>query len=345
MKKKKGMQSFILPNHPRIVSSSAVVGKKEGEGPLGSYFDSVCEDDTLGLESWERAESMMLEQAARKALSKIGKTPEEIDVFMGGDLLSQIISAGFAARELRSPFLGIYGACSTMAESLIIASMLTDGGFADIAVCGSSSHFSSSEREFRYPLEMGTQSSPTAQRTVTGSGAAVVASVEADLETAVYGYIAVTGGTIGRVCDYGITDASNMGAAMAPAAASTICAHLAENVIEPGYYSRIITGDLGRFGTQMLYELCYEKGFDIENVHDDCGLMIFSNEQKVMCGGSGCGCCASVLCSVLLPMIESGDLERVLFTATGALLSPLSSLQGESIPCIAHAVVLERISL
>ena len=345
MNKKKGERSFVLPSQPRIVSSAAFVGRKEGEGPLGGSFDTVLKDDTLGLDSWEQAESRMLESAVRLSLAKLDKTPDDIDLFFGGDLLSQIISAGFAARELRAPFIGMYGACSTMAESLITAAMITDGGFSRVAVCGASSHFSSSEREFRYPLEMGTQSPPTAQRTVTGAGAVVVTAGDETVKKPVYTNIVMTGGTVGRVCDYGITDASNMGAAMAPAAASTICAHLEENGLVPEYYSRIITGDLGIFGSELLYELCRAKGWEIERVHDDCGVMIFSKEQKTVCGGSGCGCCASVLSAHILPELENGNYERVLFVATGALLSPLSSLQGESIPSIAHAAVLERRSL
>ena len=265
---------------------------------------------------------------------------------IGGVLMLLEIPLFFAPSFYKmdlSAFLGMYGACSTMAESIIAAAMLTDGGFSDLAVCGASSHFSSSEREFRYPLEMGTQSPPTAQRTVTGAGAAVIASSEYACEKRLFSHIAITGGTVGRVCDYGITDASNMGAAMAPAAASTICAHLSENGLEPSYYDVIFTGDLGSFGSDMLLELCGKRGFDLGANHSDCGLMIFSKEQKVICGGSGCGCCASVLCSEILPALERGELSRILFVATGALLSPLSSLQGESIPAIAHAAVLERI--
>ncbi len=342
MKKKIGLQSFSLPSRPRIVSAASFVGPKEGEGPLGGRFDVVLRDDTLGLDSFEQAETRMLESAVRLSLAKIEKNPADIDFFMGGDLLSQIISAGFAARELRSPFIGMYGACSTMAESLVTAAMLTDGGFSSLAVCGASSHFSSSEREFRYPLEMGTQATPTSQRTVTGAGAVTVASSDLKLEEPFFKSIVITGGTVGRVCDYGITDASNMGAAMAPAAASTICAHLSENGLSPDRYDRIITGDLGSFGSELFYELCHSKGYDVSRVHSDCGMLIFSKEQKVICGGSGCGCCASVLAAELLPMLEEGEWKRILFAATGALLSPLSSLQGESIPSIAHAIVIER---
>ena len=312
---------------------------------MGKMFDVVCKDDTVGLDSWEQAESRMLQSAVKLALRKIDRSPEDIDIFLGGDLLSQIISAGFAARELRSPFMGMYGACSTMAESIITAAMLTDGGFSDLSICGASSHFSSSEREFRYPLEMGTQSSPTSQRTVTGAAAVAICSSDYKIEDPFYSDIAVVGGTIGSVQDYGITDASNMGAAMAPAAASTICTHFADYGICPDHYDRIFTGDLGSFGTQMLYELCDAKGYDLSNNHSDCGMIIFSPDQNVMCGGSGCGCCASVLSARILPDLNSGKLSRILFVATGALLSPLSALQGETIPSIAHAAVLERKSL
>lgn len=340
--KKTGKRSFRLESAARIVSSASFVGEKEGEGPLGAKFDTVCHDDTLGLKSWEQAESRMLESAVRLALRKIGADTTDADLFMGGDLLNQIISAGFAARELRIPFLGMYGACSTIAESLITAAMLTDGGFADLSVCGASSHFSSVERQFRYPLEMGTLAPPTSQRTVTGAGAVVIASKNARIESPVYSHSAITGGTVGIVCDYGITDAANMGAAMAPAAASTLCAALDDGGYALEDFDRIFTGDLGSFGSDMLYELCRVRGYDIKAVHSDCGLLIFSPKQKVQCGASGCGCSAAVLSADILPRIESGEYRRVLFIATGALLSPVSSLQGESIPGVAHAAVIER---
>jgi len=325
------------------VSAASFVGDKEGKGPLGSKFDTICRDDTLGLKSWEQAESRMLESAVRLALYKIGAETKDADLFIGGDLLNQIISAGYAARQLHIPFIGLYGACSTIAEGLITAAMLTDGGFFDLAVCGASSHFSSAERQFRYPLEMGTQASPTSQRTVTGAGALALASQGKLLTDTAFKNIAVIGGTVGMVCDYGITDASSMGAAMAPAAASTICAHLEENSLEPGYYDMIFTGDLGSFGTDMLYELCRERGHDISNHHTDCGLLMFSKDQNVLCGASGCGCAATVLAADILPKLETGEYKRILFLATGALMSSVSSLQGESIPGIAHAAVIERI--
>ncbi len=342
MNKKTGKRSFRLASPVRIVSSGSFVGEKEGQGPLGKKFDTICRDDTLGLDSWEQAESRMLESAVRLALSKIEKEPKDADIFMGGDLLNQIISAGFAARELRIPFIGLYGACSTIAEGLITASMLIDGGFAELAVCGASSHFSSVERQFRYPLEMGTLASPTSQRTVTGAGALALVPYGVSFNKEVFSHAAVTGGTIGLVMDYGITDAANMGAAMAPAAASTICANLDENGIEPDCYDAIFTGDLGSFGTEMLYELCRARGYDIEKVHTDCGMLMFSEEQNAVCGASGCGCAATVLSSHILPELDSGRYRRILFLATGALQSAVSSLQGESIPGIAHAAVIER---
>ncbi len=340
--KKHGRQSFGLGSPVRIASSGSFVGEKEGQGPLGDEFDVICRDDTLGLKSWEQAESRMLESSVRLALRRLGLEPSDADLFIGGDLLNQIISAGFAARELRIPFIGLYGACSTIAEGLVAASMLVDGGFAGLAVCGASSHFSSAERQFRYPLEMGTQASPTSQRTVTGAGAITLVSGEKTLESLAFSRCAVTGGTVGVVRDYGITDASNMGAAMAPAAADTICTHLEENGLAPEHYDRIFTGDLGAFGSQMLCELCRRRGFDIEKVHEDCGMLMFSPEQKVVCGASGCGCAATVLAAHILPAVERGELKRVLFLATGALHSTVSNLQGDSIPGIAHAAVIER---
>ncbi len=342
MGKRIGTQSYLLDSKPAIISAASFVGDKEGKGPLGNKFDVICRDDTLGLDSWEQAESRMLESAVRLALAKMGKKPSDLDVVLGGDLLNQIISAGYAARELKSPFLGLYGACSTIAEGLSVGAMLSDGGFSALLACSASSHFSSAERQFRYPLEMGTQATPTAQRTVTGAGAIVIAPQSSCIKNKVFHNVIISGGTIGRVIDYGITDASNMGAAMAPAAADTICAHLKDNTLTPNYYDAIITGDLGIFGSEMLYELCKMKGAEIESVHVDCGKLMFSQEQNVNCGGSGCGCSATILCSHILPMVESGEYSRILFMATGALMSPISTLQGESIPSIAHAVVIER---
>lgn len=340
-----GKHSFLLESKPRIIASCAYVGEKEGKGPLGKEFDCVVKDDTLGLGSWEQAESRMFESAVRASLQRIKRTPEDLSMLIGGDLLNQIISAGFAARELKAPFIGLYSACSTISESLMLGGMLINGGFASLTACCASSHYSSVERQYRYPLEMGVQPVPTSQRTVTGAGCMLLGRPELfenDIEL-MYRHIAVTGGTVGTVADYGITDANNMGAAMAPAAAKTIMEHFRDTCTNAGAFDRIITGDLGRFGTQLLYELLDEKGMDIQSVHEDCGKLIFGEEQGAVCGGSGCGCSAVVMSSHFLPMIECGELKKVLFLATGALLSPVSSMQGESIPSIAHAVVIEHV--
>ncbi|MBR4435605.1 MAG: stage V sporulation protein AD [Clostridia bacterium] len=340
---KTGSRSFELASKPRIVSSASYVGKKEGEGPLGDRFDVIMKDDTLGLKSWEKAESRMFESAVRVALSKVERTSEDLDCLIGGDLLDQIVSAGFAAREIRSPFIGLYSACSTITEALMIGGMLMDGGFIDLAACAGSSHFSSVERQYRFPLEMGVQPVPTAQRTVTGAGCMLL-SREAigENKQKCFQNIIVSAGTMGSVEDFGITDAGNMGAAMAPAAADTIAKHLADFGRSPCDYDRIITGDLGVFGSDMLFELLEKRGIGIRSVHNDCGKLIFGDDKSVVCGGSGCGCAAVTLASHYLPLIESGKLKRILILATGALLSPVTSMQGESIPAIAHAVVIEH---
>ena len=337
-----GKHSFVLERRPHIVSSASYVGDKEGKGPLGGCFDVVCKDDTLGLDSWEQAESRMFESSVRVALAKFGAQSSDLSCLMGGDLLNQIISAGFAAREIRAPFLGLYGACSTICEGIVVGSMLVDGGYMDMVACAASSHFSSAERQYRYPLEMGVQETPTAQRTVTGAGCVIIKDPDNLCGDYPFMNIVITGGTVGSVEDYGITDANNMGAAMAPAAAETICTHFKDTNTTPRDYDRIITGDLGKFGTEMLYELCSSQGYNISGRHDDCGKLMFSEEQNVVCGGSGCGCAATVLSGHLSPMLESGKYRRILFLATGALLSPVSSLQGESIPSIAHAIVIEH---
>ena len=339
-----GKHSFTLDSRPRIVSSATFVGQKEGKGPLGSCFDVVIKDDTLGLNSWEQAESRMYESAVRVALAKLKLQSDSLSCLIGGDLLDQIISSGFAAREIRAPFIGLYSACSTITEALMIGGMLTDGGFAELTACAASSHFSTAERQYRYPLEMGTQPAPTSQRTVTGAGSILIAAADRanELNERFFTHIVLSGGTMGSVEDYGITDANNMGAAMAPAAAETITCHFRDTGTQPNDYDRIITGDLGKFGSEMLLDLMQKNGYDIENRHEDCGKLIFSEKQNAICGGSGCGCAATVLSSHFLPMIENGEINRVLFLATGALLSPTSSLQGESIPCISHAVVIEH---
>ncbi len=343
--KRIGNRTVIFENPPQVLTAATIVGDMEGQGQLGGLFDVVLMDDTWGEKSWEKAESKMFEQSVRMALSKVNWDTANLHCLLGGDLLNQIVSANFAARQLGVPFLGLYGACSTMAESLLVGSMLIDGGFAANAACVAASHFSTAERQFRYPLEMGTTSPPTAQRTVTGAGAVLLQEAAAQPETAgqsLYRNIFITSGTIGKVVDMGITDASNMGAAMAPAAADTIAAHLQDTDKKAADYDAIITGDLGRFGSQMLFELCHERGIDLSGRHLDCGNLVFHPEQNVNCGASGCGCAATVLCAKLLPELSEGKWNTMLFLATGALMSTQSSQQGETIPGIAHAVTLAR---
>ncbi len=339
-KKHLGSRTLTFPNAPRLVNSASVVSGAERDGPLGERFDMALEDDTWGEKSFEKAECRMFERAARIALDKQRWEEKTLDCLLGGDLLNQIITANYAARALGAPFLGLYGACSTMAESLLVGSVLVDGGYADRVACVASSHFASAERQYRYPLEMGTTSPPTAQHTVTGAGCVLLAGARSGQDG--FRRIRVRAATIGKVVDLGITDASNMGAAMAPAACDTIVTHLRDTGRCTSDYDLIITGDLGRFGSEMLFSLCKDQEVDLSGRHLDCGNLIYHPEQKFDCGGSGCGCSAVTLASYLLDQMEHGDCRRMLFLATGALLSPTATMQGESIPGIAHAVVLER---
>ena len=339
--KRMGGQTLVFSNPGTVISSGTIAGPLEGKGPLGGHFDTVLKEDTWGEDSWEKAERKMFERAVRTAMDKAELKPSDVDCLLGGDLLNQIISANFAARELKMPFLGLYGACSTMAESLLIGGMLLDGGYANCVACTAVSHFSTAERQYRNPLEMGGQTTPTSQRTVTGAGCSIAVGPNYS-GSRMYRNIFITAGTIGKVIDLGITDPNNMGAAMAPAAADTFAAHLSDTGRGVMDYDLVVTGDLGRFGSEMFIDLCRDNGIDLEDRHMDCGNMIFSPDQKVDCGGSGCGCSATVLNGYLLERIEKGELRRIFFMATGALLSPTSSMQSESIPGIAHGVVLER---
>lgn len=337
MAERLGKYTIALNSHPSVTGFAAVVGKTEGEGPLKDEFDFVFEDDTLGEASFEKAESALQKEAVTRALSKSGKTPEEVDFSLAGDLLNQCIGSSFGLRSLNMPFIGLYGACSTMALSLGLASMLVDCGAARVTVASTSSHFCSAERQFRLPLEYGGQRTPTSQRTATAAGASVVEKKQS-------GKPAVDAVTFGRITDLGIKDANNMGAAMAPAAANTIADFLKDTSSSPSDFDMILTGDLGKVGSRLLCELLQkDRGIDIESIHADCGLLLYDAEkQDVHAGGSGCGCGASVLNSYIMRRLESGELSRVLFVATGALMSPTSSLQGESIPSIAHAVLLSK---
>jgi stage V sporulation protein AD len=319
----------------RIKSYASVVGKKEGAGPIGDCFDEVIKDSHFGRNTWEQAETRFQLEAVGLALRKAGLEKEDIGVICAGDLLNQCIGSAYSGRELEIPFLGLYGACSTMAESLISAAVLTDCGIAHCAAAVTSSHFSTAERQFRFPLSYGGQRTPTAQWTCTASGAVILSREGGD--------IGICGGCIGRIRDLGITDINNMGSAMAPAAADTIIRYLSATDTVPADYDFIVTGDLGLVGSSLLIELLQGEGIDISAQHRDCGVMIFDPDtQDTHCGGSGCGCGASVLCGHFLPMLEKGDIRNILFAATGALMSPLSLQQGESIPAISHLVHIRK---
>ncbi|MDD3919953.1 MAG: stage V sporulation protein AD [Eubacteriales bacterium] len=343
--KRIGERSLRFDTHPRIISGAEIVGELEGQGPIGGAFDTVLMDDRWGEKSYERAECRMFEEAVRTMLHKVNWETSDLDCLLGGDLLNQIVTANYAARQLGTPFLGLYGACSTMAQSMLLGAMLIDGGYARNAACAASSHFATAERQYRMPLEMGTTDPPTAQHTVTGAGALLLEETGPQTEEhpfLTYRHLHITGGTIGRVVDLGITDAANMGAAMAPAACDTIVAHVMDINQQISYYDLVVTGDLGQFGSEMLYELCREQGVDLAGRHLDCGNLIYHPQQKMNCGGSGCGCSAVVMAAHILPRMEDGNWSRVLFLATGALMSPGIVQQGETIPGIAHAVVIER---
>ncbi|MEG1887297.1 MAG: stage V sporulation protein AD [Oscillospiraceae bacterium] len=329
MAKKTGRATLIYENDVCISSFAAVVGKKEGQGPLGNEFDMIFENELLGEKSFEKAESRLQELSLENAIKKGGINKEEIEFLFAGDLLNQCIGSAYASRGLATPFIGLYGACSTMALSLCLASFFVENGVAKRAAAVTSSHFCSAERQFRFPLEYGGQRTPTAQWTVTGSGCAIVSAEKSSPK--------ILSITFGRTMDLGVKDINNMGAAMAPAAADTIKTFLNDTHTNPKDYDLILTGDLGMFGSNLLYEILEKDDIYITDRHKDCGLMIFDmKNQDVHAGGSGCGCSASVLCSKILNEVKSGKLKNILFCATGALMSPTSILQGESIPSIAH---------
>ena len=325
------MHCIRFRSAPTIHSFAAIAGQKEAEGNFGRFFDRIEPDPALGEKSWERAESRLQAETLRLAADKGLLKVDELDCILAGDLINQCTGSTFAVRGTDVPFLGVYGACSTMAESLLLAGVLADGGYVQRAAAVTSSHFSTAERQFRFPLSYGGQRTPTAQWTCTASGAAIVGKHAA----APY----LTGGCIGRICDLGVTDTTNMGAAMAPAAADTISRYLTATDTAPGHYDAIITGDLGKVGSPLLIELLQGQGIDISAVHFDCGAEMFDcDKQDTHAGGSGCGCSASLLCAYFLPKLAAGEMRRVLFCATGALLSAVSSQQGESIPSICHLV-------
>lgn len=328
---KRGKQSFIPLVSPVITAWASIAGKKESEGPLKSYFDETSSDNHFGEQTWEQAEKKLQQMALNKLIEKAGIRKEHIDLVLSGDLLNQCIGSSFSLRNTNIPHLGLYGACSTMAESLLIASMVVGGGYADRVVAMTSSHFASSERQYRFPLAYGGQRTPTAQWTVTGSGAALIsANGNGPM---------IESCTVGTVTDLGIKDAANMGAAMAPAAYRTIRSHFDDMATGPDEFDLIVTGDLGQTGMEILLELGKRDGVYLGGKIADCGTMVFDNTmQDVHSGGSGCGCSAITLCSYLLRQLNSGKLKHILFCGTGALLSPTSTQQGLPIPGVCHAV-------
>ena len=380
MPKKKGdgdmrarKQTLKFRNRPYIISAYAIGGKKEGEGPLHDWFDECLSDDTYGENTWEKSESRMLKTAMTECMRRGGKTTEEIGAVLSGDLLNQLMSSSFMARDLQIPFLGMYGACSTMTESLMLGAVLTDGGYSDNVMIGASSHYCTAERQFRLPLEHGNQRPPSAQWTATAAGAMLLsrgiegnsragsgekerggtknAGTELRIDDAgnVYAQrqIRIECGTIGKVIDAGVKDSNQMGSAMAPAAVDTILTHLEETGRTLDHYDLVCTGDLGFIGKSIVRDLLEDAGVSrktIADVYDDCGAMIYAPEQDIHSGGSGCGCSASVFAGYVYRNMKEGKIRRALIVSTGAMLSTISPFQGESIPGIAHAISLESVS-
>lgn len=334
MNKKIGSQTIELDSKPVILEAFASVGKKEGEGPLGKYFDAVHQDEFLNKSTWEQAESELMRTTVLGVVANAQIKFSDIDYIFAGDLINQCTSSSFAIKDFGIPFFGIFGACSTMAEGLSLASMMVDAGFAQKTICTTSSHFCGAEKQFRFPVEYGSCRTPTSQWTVTGSGAAIISNQGEGPK--------VTHITTGKIIDMGVTDANNMGAAMSPAAADTIYTHLKDTNRSPSFYDLIVTGDLANTGSDLLIKLLKMQNTDISSNHKDCGSMIFDTKaQNVKAGGSGCGCCGSVFCGYLYKLLKSGKVKNLLLVATGALMNPVSASQGQSIPSIAHAVAIE----
>ncbi len=332
--KKIGTQTFKLDNPVTIFETASIVGKKESDGPLAKYFDVCLQDEFFGEKTWEKAESKMIKFAIETVIRKSNIAVSDIDYLLAGDLLNQCISSSFGIRDFEIPFLGIFGACSTFVEGMMIGSMLLDGGAGNYALAATSSHFCSAEKQFRFPLELGNQRPPTSQWTVTGSSAAVLSKSG----TGPF----ITHVTPGKIVDRGITDANNMGSAMAPAAVSTILTHLKDTGRKPTYYDAIITGDLGHIGKGIVLDLCKAEGFQLSSIYNDCGVLMFDKEkQDTHSGGSGCACCGTVFSGYFFNQLKEKKIKKMLLVATGALMNSTSTQQGESIPGIAHAVSIE----
>ena len=330
---KLGKQTIKFDNPPTILDCASIVGPKEAQGPLAEYFDQTLEDEFWGEKTWEKAESKIIKETVNTVISKSGVPSDQIDLMIAGDLLNQCISSSFGLREANIPFLGVFGACSTFVESMCIGSICVES-FAKNVLCATSSHFCSAEKQFRFPLELGNQRTPTAQWTVTGSGAAIIT------QSGMGPYI--THITPGKIIDMGIKDANNMGAAMAPAFCETLITHFLDTGRSPNYYDAIISGDLGHVGKEIAIDIAKARGYNIKPNYNDCGVLIFEKEkQDTHSGGSGCGCCGSVFSGYFFKQLKAKKLKKVLLIATGALMNSTSSQQGESIPGIAHAISIE----
>lgn len=350
MKNKLGKQTFLFPSKPGIIGAYSIVGEKEGKGPMAKWFDQILEDDTFGEKTWEKAESKMLKEAILQAIQRSGCETASIDLILSGDLINQIMSSTFMARDLSIPFIGLYGACSTMTESMMLAALMVDGGYASNIAVGASSHYCTAERQFRMPLEHGNQRPPSAQWTATAAGAMVISEdnrkdqaitkerngkkVSGDQR------IFISHATVGRILDTGLKDANQMGAAMAPAAVDTIVRHLLDTGRSPDYYDIIYTGDLGMIGKEIALDLLQGAGIDLRSTYQDCGVLMFDKKQDTHSGGSGCGCSASIFSSYVFREMRQGRINNALLISTGALLSTISQQQGESVPGIAHAIAV-----
>ena len=331
---KLGSQTVKFDNPISILETASIVGPKEAEGPIAKYFDKCLEDEFWGEKTWEKAESKIIKETVNTVISKSELPSSNIDYCFAGDLLNQCISSSFGLRDLNIPFIGIFGACSTFVEGLIMSSIFIEGGAGNNCLCAASSHFCSAEKQFRFPLELGNQRPPSSQWTVTGAGSAIIS------KTGVGPFI--TNATIGKIVDMGIKDANNMGAAMAPAALDTLITHLKDTGRKPSYYDAILTGDLGHIGKEVVIELAEKQGFNIKSNYNDCGVLIFDKDtQDTHSGGSGCACCGSVFSGYLYEQLKTKKIKKLLLIATGALTNATSTQQGESIPGIAHAVSIE----
>ncbi|MGI5911099.1 MAG: stage V sporulation protein AD [Syntrophomonadaceae bacterium] len=331
--KKKGKQTVSFDKPPVLSSWASIVGPKEGQGPWGNDFDLIMPDYLMGEDTWEKAENKMLKETIELALNKSGLNTQDAEVLLAGDLLNQLVSANFAASQLNIPFLGLYGACSTMVESILIGSMLIDGGFFERVVAAACSHHYTAERQYRFPTEQGVQKPPSSQWTTTAAGAVVLEGMGSGPR--------ITCATIGRVVDMGQTDTNDMGSAMAPAAVDTIKMHFNDLNRPFDYYDLVVTGDLGKVGMAILGQLFIKEGIVPQPVYSDCGVILYDDAQDIGSGGSGCGCCASMLCGPLLKKMFKAEIKKLLLVATGALMSPTTSFQGRTIPAIAHAVAIE----